>query len=312
VSNLKFVSHKPQSFCGLVKSNWKDETPNYHILGVPMDISSSYRPGSRFGPDSFRRLLQSENFECTSETEIDLTSYFRIKDWGNIGVFNTDIEKSLKRISEGVTDLISLKNPFLVIGGDHSISIGIGKAFEKLNIPIHTIYIDAHLDLYDEVNESLLSHACSLRRLSEMDNFDGATILGYRDFLLEQVEYAKGKDMLLYSTSALQKQPNLFEFGKSLVTKLIRNHKYFHLSVDLDVLDPRFAPGIGNPVSCGLSSRELVSLLTGIFNSLPSDLNFSWDIVEYNPMFDNADITGFFIIKLLIESLAEQIQFIQQ
>ncbi len=311
MSNLKFVSHKPQSFCGVIKSNWEDETPNYNLLGVPMDISSSYRPGSRFGPDTFRRLLQSENFECTSETQIDLTSYFRIKDWGNIGVINTDIVKTLKRISEGITDLISLKTPFLVIGGDHSVSIGIGKAFETLDIPIHTIYIDAHLDLYDEINESRLSHACSLRRLSEMDNFDGATVLGYRDFLIEQVEYAKEKNMQLYSTSALQNQSNIFEFGKSLITGLVREHQHFHLSVDLDVLDPRFAPGIGNPVSCGLSSRELMLLLTGIFNGLPPDIRFSWDIVEYNPMFDNADITGFFIIKLLIESLAEQIQFVQ-
>lgn len=310
MSNLDFVSYQPQLFCGLIKKDWKDKTPNYNLLGVPLDISSSYRPGSRFGPDSLRRVLQSENFECVSEKRIDLTRYFRIKDWGNIGIINTDIQKSLKRINEGVTDLISFQTPFLIIGGDHSITLGIGKAYENVNIPMHIIYIDAHLDLYDEVNESRFSHACSLRRLSELETFDGATILGYRDFLIKQLDYAKQKDMLLYSTSSLQHQANLYEFGASLIQKLATKHQYFHISIDLDVLDPSFAPGVGNPVSCGLSGLELVKLLSGIFNALPPEKKFSWDIVEYNPLFDNSDITAFFIIKLLIELLGEQIKFI--
>ncbi|PWI49170.1 hypothetical protein CEE45_03260 [Candidatus Heimdallarchaeota archaeon B3_Heim] len=310
MSNLDFVSHQPQSFCGLIKYDWKDEIPNYNLIGVPLDISSSYRPGARFGPNSLRRILQSENFECVSEKGIDLTRYFRLKDWGNIGIINTDIEKSLRRVSEGVTDLISFQKPFLIMGGDHSITIGVGKAFENKNIPVHIIYIDGHLDLYDEVNESRFSHACSLKRLSELQTFDGATILGYRDFLSEQVEYAKQKDMLLYSTSSLQYQANLFDFGTSLIQKLASKHQYFHISIDLDVLDPSFAPGVGNPVACGLTSRDLVTLLLGIFNALPPGKNFSWDIVEYNPLFDTADITAFFVIKLLIELLGEQIKFV--
>ncbi|MHA2094789.1 MAG: arginase family protein [Candidatus Hodarchaeales archaeon] len=312
MSNLDFVSHQPHSFCGLIKTDWKDKTANYNLLGIPLDISSSYRPGSRFGPDSLRRVLRSENFECVSGKGIDLTKYFRLKDWGNIGVVNTDIEKSLKRVSEGIIDLISFQSPFLILGGDHSITIGVGKAFENANIPMHTIYIDAHLDLYDEVNESRLSHACSLRRLSELETFDGATILGYRDFLLTHADYAKQNDMLLFSTSSLQDQRNLYQFGSSLIKKLALKHQYFHISVDLDVLDPSFAPGVGNPVSCGLSSRELVLLLSGIFNALPPERKFSWDIVEYNPLFDNADITAFFVIKLLIESLGEQIKYISR
>ncbi len=310
MSNLDFVSHYPQLFCGLIKNDWEDKTPNYNILGVPLDVSSSYRPGARFGPDKLRRILQSENFECVSEKGIDLTKYFRLKDWGNVGIINTDIEKSLRRVSEGVVDLISFQHPFLLLGGDHSITIGVGNAFEKANIPVHTIYIDAHLDLYDEVNESRFSHACSLKRLSELEIFDGATILGYRDFLKEQVDYAKKKNMLLYSTSSLHHQTSLYDFGTSLIRKLEKKKQHFHISIDLDVLDPSFAPGVGNPVACGLSSRELISLLSGIFNGLPSEKKFSWDIVEYNPLFDTSDITAFFVIKLLIELLGEQLKFV--
>jgi agmatinase len=75
----------------------------------------------------------------------------------------------------------------------------------------------------------------------------------------------------------------------------------------LDVLDPSFAPGVGNPVACGLFGRELLDLLAGIFTSLPQEKNYSWDIVEYNPLFDNAEITAFFIIKMMIEALGSKV-----
>ena len=307
MKNLDFITYKPEKFCGLIKDDWEDDKPNYHLLGVPLDISSTYRPGSRFGPDSIRKILQSENFECISERKVDLKGYYRIKDWGNVGVIETDLKRSLKFVSEGVCDLISFQTPFLVLGGDHSITIGVGKAFEKSELPFYLIYIDAHLDLYDEVKESRLSHACSLKRLSELETFKGATVLGYRDFLKDQIQYAKQNGISLYSTVSLQKQQDLFQFGHNLVQKLARKNNYIHISVDLDVLDPSFAPGVGNPVACGLFSRELTDLLAGIFVAIPQKQNYSWDIVEYNPIFDTAEITAFFIVKMMIEALGSKI-----
>ena len=155
--------------------------------------------------------------------------------------------------------------------------------------------------------ESKFSHACSLKRLTELDVFEGATILGYRDFLKEQIHYAKQNDIRLFSTTSLQQQTDLFQFGSDLARKLTNEHNYLHISVDLDVLDPSFAPGVGNPVACGLSSRELILLLSGIFNSIPQERSYSWDIVEYNPLFDNAEISAFFIVKMMIEALGSRI-----
>ena len=251
--------------------------------------------------------MRSENFECFSETGIELSTYFRIKDWGNIGVIPTDIQKSLSRVSEGVSDLIEFQKPFLVLGGDHSTTIGIGDAFEERNTPVHYIYIDAHMDLYDEVKESRLSHACTLRRLSERDTYSGATLLGFRDFSSNQKAYAKQNNIDSFSTTSLQAQKDLFEFGTSLSQKLANKHSHIHVSIDLDVLDPSFAPGVGNPVARGLSTKELIALITGIFNTFSSQSSFSWDIVEYNPLFDSAEITAFLVIKLLIESLGYQV-----
>jgi agmatinase len=303
LKNLDFITHQPEKFCGIIKDDWEDDKPNYHLLGVPLDISSTYRPGSRFGPDFLRKILQSENFECTSEKKVDLREYYRIKDWGNVGIIDTNLEKSLKFVSEGIQELISFQSPFLILGGDHSTTIGVGNAFEKSDIPFYVIYIDAHLDLYDEVKESRFSHACSLKRLSELETFRGATVLGYRDFLKDQIQYANRNSIDLYSTISLQKQKNLFQFAYDLVQKLKGQYNSIHISVDLDVLDPSFAPGVGNPVACGLFGRELLDLLAGIFTSLPQEKTYSWDIVEYNPLFDNAEITAFFIIKMMIEAL---------
>ena len=307
LKNLDFISHKPEKFCGLIKDDWEDDKANYHLLGVPLDISSTYRSGSRFGPDYLRKILQSENFECISEKGVNLRDYYRIKDWGNVGIINTNLERSLNFISEGFQDLIALQSPILVLGGDHSTTIGIGNAFEKSNLPLHVIYLDAHLDLYDEVKESRLSHACSLRRLSELEVFESATVLGYRDFLKDQMQYAKQNDIDVYSTISLQKHKDLFQFGYDLVQKLTNPNNHIHISIDLDVLDPSFAPGVGNPVACGLSSRELVDLLAGIFTSLSPEKLYSWDIVEYNPLFDNAEITAFLTVKMMIEALGSNV-----
>lgn len=307
VKNLEFVCHKPEMFCGILKTNWSLDEANYHLLGVPLDISSSYRTGARFGPDHFRKILLSENFECVSESNKDLSKYYRIKDWGNVGIISTNFHKSLQFVSEGVFDLIGTNQPFLVLGGDHSSVVGVGHAFEKANLPTFYIYIDAHLDLYNEVKGSVNSHACTLRRISELESFQGATVVGYRDFTIEQIEYAKSKNINTISINDLFKQSNLYQFGLNLGQSVAKKHLRVHVSLDLDVLDPAFAPGVGNPVAGGLSTRELIWLVQGIFHALSKIQETSWDIVELNPLYDQSEITAFAVIKLMIESLGAQI-----
>ena len=289
--------------CGIIKSDWADKDANFNLLGVPLDITSSYRIGARYAPDSFRKILSSENFECTSESQIDLTQHYKVKDWGNIGIINSSISKSLEKVSEGVSNLLSLDKPFLVIGGDHSTTIGVGQSLEDLNISTHFIYLDSHLDLYDELMETKYSHACTLRRLTELDAYDGATLLGYRDFTKDQLSYAKNSAVNLYSTQDLTSNSNLYQFGYDLGIQIGKKHSNVHISLDLDILDPSVAPGIGNPVAAGLYTRELLTLLSGIFTGLKSK-RLSWDIVEYNPLYDLSEITGFAILKIFIEGLS--------
>lgn len=306
VKTLKFVCHEPEMLCGIMKSKWIENKPNYHFLGIPLDISSSYRTGARYGPDTLRKILHSENFECVSETGEVLKDYYRIKDWGNVGVISTNIRRSLDLISEGVLDLISNEQSFLLFGGDHSITIGAGKAFEKADLPVHLIYLDAHLDLYDEMMESELSHACALRRFSEISGFQGATVLGYRFFTKEQLVFAKNNNIQVISTNELLQQSDLFHFGLKTGQNLAEKNSRIYVSVDLDILDPSFAPGVGNPVAGGLSIRKLIWLLTGIFGGINNQI-VSWDIVEFNPLYDVAEITSFAIVKLILESLGAQI-----
>jgi agmatinase len=306
VKNLKFACHEPEMMCGIFKRNWIDNKPNYHFLGIPLDISSSYRTGARYGPDIFRQILRSENFECVTEAGVVLKDFYRIKDWGDIGIIPTNLRKSLQLITEGVHDLILTEESFLLFGGDHSLTAGVGKAFEEADLPIYLIYLDAHLDLYDEMMESDLSHACTLRRLSELSGFQGATVLGYRFFTQKQFSYAQNNDIKLISTNDLICQSDLYQFGLEITAPLIKQNNCVYISVDLDVLDPSYAPAVGNPVAGGISTRQLIQLLTGIFQGLRTQI-IRWDIVEFNPLYDSAEITAFSIVKLLFESLGAQI-----
>ncbi len=307
MKNLRFVCHEPEMLCGIIKREWLEDEPNYNFLGIPLDISSTYRNGARYGPDVFRRIIHSENFECVTEKGMDLKDYYRIKDWGNVGIIHTNLRKSIQLVSEGVVDLILSEQPFLAFGGDHSITTGIGKAFEKVGLPIYLIYLDAHLDLYDEIMETELSHACTLKRFSEISVFQGATVLGYRDFTKEQLNYAKNNNIKVISTNELVHQSNLFHFGLDLGKTISKKYDCIHVSVDLDVLDPGSAPAVGNPVAGGISTRDLIWLLSGIFQSIQNTEKISWDIVEFNPLYDQAEITAFAIVKVLLESLGAQI-----
>jgi len=307
LKNLEFVCHDPELFCGIVKRDWSNDEANYHLLGVPLDISSTYRTGARYGPDYFRKTLSSENFECTSENGLPLNEYYKIKDWGNVGIINTDLQKSIQLVSEGVYDIIETEKPFLIIGGDHSTTTCIGKAYEKADIPIHYIYIDAHLDLYDEVKGSKLSHACTLRRISELTSFHGASVFGYRDFTKDQLKYAENSNINIFSTNDLLSELSLLKFGYKYTKNLNDHVSRIHVSIDLDVLDPSFAPGVGNPVAAGITTRDLIRFLKGLFKGIKDNQLISWDIVEFNPLYDNAEITAFSIVKILIESLGSQI-----
>ncbi len=307
MKNLRFVCHEPEMLCGMIKREWLEDESNYNFLGIPLDISSTYRNGARYGPDVFRKIVRSENFECVTEDGLDLKNYYRIKDWGNVGIIPTNLRKSIQLVSEGVLDLTLSDKPFLSLGGDHSITIGIGHAFEKAGLPIYLIYLDAHLDLYDEIIETDLSHACTLKRFSEISVFQGATVLGYRDFTKAQLNYAKNNNIKVISTNELVHQSNLFHFGLEMGKTLIKKYNRIHVSVDLDVLDPSFAPAVGNPVAGGISTRDLIWLLTGIFQSIQENAKISWDIVEFNPLYDQTEITAFAIVKLLLESLGAQI-----
>lgn len=305
--SIEFVTHEKDMLCGIVKTKWPQDEPNYHLLGVPLDISSSYRTGARDGPDYLRRVLKSENFECTTESGCNLNKYYRIQDWGNIGVINTDLQKSLQFVSEGFSDLLQFNQPILVVGGDHSLTIGIGQAFEELSTPFYSIYLDAHLDLYDEVMGATISHACTLRRLSELKNFQGATVLGFRDYNEKQLSYAKENKINTISINELIIHDQ-YQFGLELAKNLVKKYERIHVSLDLDVLDPAFAPGVGNPVAGGIVTRHLIWLLTGLFQVITRDQKVSWDIVEFNPHYDIAEITAFAVVKIILEVLGAQVK----
>lgn len=303
MKSLDFITHDSEMLCGIISKDFSEKEANFNLIGTPLDITSTYRPGSRMGPNSFRNILYSDNFECVTESGVDLRKHYRVKDHGNIGIIPTNLSKSLHFISEGVSEFLKSSIPFLVIGGDHSTSIGVAKAFEENSHSFYLVYLDAHLDLYDNVMEDPNSHACTLRRITEKPTFQGATVLGYRDFSVDQIKYAEKVGLDIISTDNLVKVPNLYNFGFQKAKTLISKYPRIYVSLDLDLLDPGVAPGVGNPVAGGISSRQLFWMIQGLFKGLGRSHLIGWDIVEYNPIYDQSEITAFLMIKLLIEGL---------
>ncbi|WP_455143359.1 arginase family protein [Candidatus Hodarchaeum mangrovi] len=307
MKSLDFVIHDSEMLCGIISKDFSEEEANFNLIGTPLDITSTYRSGSRMGPNSFRNILYSDNFECVTESGVDLKKHYRIKDYGNIGIIPHNLSKSLQFISEGILDFLKLSLPFLVIGGDHSTSIGVAEALEENSHSFYLIYLDAHLDLYDNIMENPKSHACTLRRITEKTTFQGATVLGYRDFSLDQIKYAKKVGLEIFSTDNLMNVPNLYNFGFQKAKALISKYPHIYVSIDLDLLDPGVAPGVGNPVAGGISSRQLFWMIQGLFKGLGRSHLIGWDIVEYNPLYDHSEITAFIMTKLLIEGLGSLI-----
>lgn len=303
MKNIEFRTFHKKLLGGVISAETSNEIADFSFIGYPLDLGYSFRTGYALSPDEFRYLLQSDNFECTTELGQNLIDCIKVKDHGNIEVHYGNLKKSLEYGKEVYKDLLTDKKPFFTIGGNHSITIPLGFALEEKNIPFYTFYFDAHLDLYDRIGGTKYSHASVMRRLTELNMFKGGMMIGYRDYTREHIQFAEDKELKLLSSRELEKISNNSVFNSF---PDFNSPCHIHFSIDLDVLDPSVSPGVGNPVAGGISTRKLLMILEELCDKLKYKSNItgiSWDFVEFIPTYDISNITGFAMIKLFIESL---------
>jgi len=267
MSFLEFYMNKAP----LIASSEEGE-PVATIVGVPFDSTHSYKPGCRFGPDVIRDAFN--NIEIFHpELSVDLETA-NIEDLGNTKhtVVATEMLDMLKKIT---AELMEKNRQLFFLGGEHLITLG-----TFLNFPKETGYVvfDAHYDLRDEYADTKLSHASYLRRVVEERGGDNILHVGARAFVKEELAFLKENKIKTISDKEIR-QGN----GPKILKDHVSSFDKLYTSFDLDVLDPAFAPGVGNPEAVGISSRELFDMIYSFENKKVSGV----DIVELNPTFDN-------------------------
>jgi len=256
----------------LITGSDEDTEPVATVIGIPFDSTHSYKPGCRFGPDAIRDSFN--NIEVFHpELQVDLETV-NIEDLGNTKhtVVASEMIDMVKKIT---AELVTKQRQLFFLGGEHSITYGTYPSFPK-----ETGYVvfDAHYDLRDEFADIKLSHASYLRRIVEERGSENILHVGARAFVKEELEFLKENNIKTISDKEIRE-------GKG--SKLLKDHvstfDTIYSSFDLDVLDPAFAPGVGNPEAVGISSRELFDLIY----SLQETKVIGVDIVELNPYHDD-------------------------
>lgn len=254
------------------------------LQGVPFDGKSSFLKGAAMAPEAIRAAYTSEasNFFAENLREVAPASF---RDLGNLKIGTYfDIEKQTTATLRRGTPLISL-------GGDHSITYPLLKAFHRLYGPLEILHIDAHPDLYDKFEGDPHSHACPFARIMEEGLGSRLVQLGIRTLTAHQEAQAQRFKVEMLPMKA---------FRPGLLPKF-RNPLY--LSLDIDALDPAFAPGVSHQEPGGFTTREVLSIIQSIEAPI-----LGADIVEYNPAKDVGQMTARVCAKFLKEIASKMME----
>lgn len=269
------------------------ESADYVVFGVPFDWTSTYRSGARFAPQAIREA--SLNLETYSfRTGLDVEE-LRIHDLGDLHV-SSETEETLSRVGRVVKELLKAGKTPVLLGGEHTISLG---AAQALNGNFSVISFDAHLDLRDEYMERRVSHATFMRRLHEQFRPFRIVELGTRAVSKEELNYAERNADISFITSSNIVNGEVEEIVKR-VRKLLEGCDRVYLTIDMDVLDPAYAPAVQNPEPNGLDIRTLLELLY----KLCDNHVVAFDLVEVTPHYDTG-VTALQASKILFESLCQ-------
>lgn len=268
----------------------KGERARYSIIGVPYDFTSTYRPGSRFGPNAIREAsLNLEAYSLRKAFDVESVS---IEDLGDLNVL-TDASATTELLRKIVIEIVAEGKFPIILGGEHIITYGSARAFSKTAI----LSFDAHLDLRDEYLGNKFSHASFMHRLCEVFGPEKIFEVGPRALSPEELTFAKENKIQFLTTREVE------HLGIDRVTdklqQWVSQFESLYVTVDMDILDPAYAPGVGNPVPEGLSPTKLLDLLQGICG--PKLVGF--DVVEISPVYDSG-ITALQAANIIYNVLA--------
>jgi len=259
------------------------------LMGVPLDLTVSRLPGSRKGPEAIRvESIHLETYSMDAERDLEDISFH---DVGDIVLEGKDVRESLEVIEAVVNRFLAMGKKLFTFGGEHLVTLPLVKAASKLHPDIKVLHFDAHADLRENYHGSPLTHATVMRRVAEtcLDSPKSLYQLGIRSATRDEFRWAKEN-----TNFAPEK---VLEPLKEILP-LLRGHPVY-VSIDIDVVDPGFAPGTGTPEPCGIKPQELLGALR-LLGSL--DI-VGCDLVEISPMLDVNGITASLGARICRDSL---------
>ncbi len=271
-------------FGGAIK---KSDVFDLAILGVPFDEKSCFLRGAASGPQAIRQASTGKALNPFTELGIDLETEVTIVDLGDVDT-SGDVDKTFARLEEAVIKILEKKAVPIILGGDHSITFPILKAFARFFSKLDLLHFDAHPDLYPELYGDRFSHACPFARILEAGLVDRLVQIGIRAATPEQRQIASKFGVTMMEMKDLKNLPSL-EFTNPL-----------YISFDLDSLDPAFAPGVAHHEPGGLTTRQVIDLI----HELKAQI-VGLDVVELNPTRDPSGITAAAAVKIIKEVIGQ-------
>ena len=264
-------------------SGFKDAS--FVIFGVPYWKNSSFRQGAEKAPKEIRQA--SWNFETFDmRTNVDLND-IKVHDYGNLDVNNIDSGKMVEKVMVFTSSLLKEKKFPIAIGGEHSITPGVVKAFSD---DIAVLFLDAHMDFRESYEKDIYNHACALRRVADYVDMKNIAVLGIRS--AEKEEFNDAKQVgLFYRDAFFIRKNKISEAIKD--TKSYLRDKKIYLSLDIDVVDPSYAPGTSTPEPFGLTPFDIVEIIDAFSSQL-----IGFDVVEVCPPYDHGE-TALLSAKLI-------------
>lgn len=264
------------------------------VFSIPYDGGVTFRSGAKDAPEELRSITYT--IDPTTET-FESFAGIKILDLGDASGENRD--ELFSNAEKIAYQAVRSGKFFTMIGGDHSVTIPVHKGIDRaINEPLGIIHIDAHFDLCDEMNGDPLSHGSTERRALELNNvfgLDDIFFVGIRACQTDEMDFLRDKNFRCLSAK------DISEIGirdsTAMIKEHFKNYKNVYITLDIDCLDPAFAPGTGTPQFGGLSAREVLTLLRGLFD-LPV---IGMDVVEVAPGLDDSIVSVFAARKIITE-----------
>lgn len=278
------------------------------VVGVPWDSGVTYRPGARFGPSAIRqasRLLRPYNPALDAQPFRDA----QVVDAGDVAANPFDIARAIDETREGLAALITpAGRPVVSLGGDHTMALPALQAMHSVHGPLALVHFDAHLDTWNTYFDAPYTHGTPFRRASEQGLIvkGSSAHVGIRGSLYDRQDLLDDEELGFTVVHCRDIDRIGVDGIVERVVERVGDHPVY-VSIDIDVLDPAFAPATGTPEAGGMTSRELL----GVLRAMRELRLVGADIVEVSPVYDHAEVTAVAAANIayeLVTIMSEQVK----